>query len=216
MRMPSTAVVCLGQALLPNGNMPISLVNRVSTSSKLLQDLCDSREAVCLLLSGGDVKNTGLSEARTMSAHFESKYGDSFSSLEVILEERSRNTLENCLFCKPYLEQLCCEQVFIVTSDFHLPRTMLIARAILGDKMECIGVPAVSSHARNAAWRPRALRPADPHEWNLCEMLEGEKRVVDNMTEWFAGYRLPPLLPSSIELALEEIRQMNSTLGMPP
>ena len=40
----------------------------------------------------------------------------------IILEEESKNTIENALHCKHIIKIRGINEIFLVTSDFHLPR----------------------------------------------------------------------------------------------
>ena len=44
----------------------------------------------------------------------------------VILETNSRNTYENALYSKPLLEEIDAKEVLLVTSAFHMPRSVAI------------------------------------------------------------------------------------------
>lgn len=50
---------------------------------------------------------------------------------KIIQENKSRNTIENLLFCSRILEKINFKKVIIVTSLFHEKRTRMIAEQIL-------------------------------------------------------------------------------------
>jgi hypothetical protein len=43
----------------------------------------------------------------------------------IILEEESKNTIENALHCKHIIKIRGINEIFLVTSDFHMPRLVL-------------------------------------------------------------------------------------------
>lgn len=63
----------------------------------------------------------------------------------ILVEERSRNTLENMAFSLPILERNDWRRVLVVTDGFHMPRSLLILRRL--------GIDATGSRASGApAW----------------------------------------------------------------
>jgi hypothetical protein len=92
-----------------------------------------------LILSGGDMKQNGVSEAKYMYSQIKSQLNMTNSVLlnllekndiRVILEENSRNTLENILNCLEFIEKHDIRQIYLVTSDYHIFRSLLLAKLI--------------------------------------------------------------------------------------
>eukprot|EP00981_Chlorochromonas_danica_P004721 scaffold954_cov173-Ochromonas_danica.AAC.7 len=245
-------VICLGQALLPNGSLTTSCMNRVCATSHLIHQLLLSYSSntnattttttttatttttttpltATLVFSGGDVKRVGKTEAQAMMEYYYNNqyhqhhdyHQSSCSSsrmvmgtTSIILEEQSTNTIENFLFCQSILDNHLplLEDVYIVTNDFHLPRSMLLSRALLHhphNSRRIHGIAAPCSHTRHASYRPLADRPIDSNCWHLCEILDWEYHAVCNMNESLSKYGLDPLPQEWIEKALEEIRLLN-------
>ncbi len=84
---------------------------------------CRSQGATCkVILSGGDPSRHGLSEAEAMSIELmESKIPQE----DIIIEKESKNTYENAQFSKRFLQEINPSESFLVTSHFHMRRSLL-------------------------------------------------------------------------------------------
>lgn len=83
-----------------------------------------------VIVSGGLSDGQLASEAQVMAWYLEK---NDISSDRIILEEQASNTLENVLFSKMRLEELYHEplkEIVIVTSDYHMLRTQMIAKRV--------------------------------------------------------------------------------------
>ena len=215
---PSIAVLCLGHGLVSKSMMSETLIGRLRGALQLLNELSLLSELnsahLHLILSGGDVKGLGVTEAYLMKEYVDLNAKSSFVG-SLLTEEKSRNTLENMLYCAPYLENLECDTAHIVTSEYHLPRAMLCARTVLPKSIKCIGHATKSAHKRNSIYRPVKDRPADHNKWNLCEILDWEVNGVKCLQSALQKRKMNYVASADdINLALEEIRYLNKTYGM--
>jgi uncharacterized SAM-binding protein YcdF (DUF218 family) len=84
---------------------------------------CKHAAKACVVItSGGDPIRAGVSEAKV--------YGDVLMSAgvdpaDLVLEGRSLNTWQNAQFCAQWLESHPQDQVVLVSSGFHLRRSVL-------------------------------------------------------------------------------------------
>lgn len=85
---------------------------------------------VKIIVTGGQGKNEVISEAEAMYNYLVSK---DIPKENIIKEDKATTTLENIIFSKEILENRNSEnkKVLIVTNEFHLTRSMIIAN-ILG------------------------------------------------------------------------------------
>lgn len=206
------AVICIGQALLPNASIPSSLWNRIHTTSSWISELVQcGQDSINIIFSGGDPKNVGKTEAKAMMESFYSMVPVEISSkVHCILEEQSNNTMENFVYCNQILRQ-CSGDLCLVTSDFHLPRAKLIAQSILGANHQLFVRSAPSSHRRLPIYRPMWMRPKDHHQWNMCEIIDFEVKAFSNINALFARYGFPPPSPSTVARAMSELKVLNET-----
>ncbi len=82
-----------------------------------------------LVFTGGsaDIGNKGLTEAPTARALWESL---GIPANQIVLENKSRNTWENALFTKALVNPKPGEIWLLVTSAWHMPRSMGIFRKV--------------------------------------------------------------------------------------
>jgi hypothetical protein len=89
-----TAVICLGQSFIANQSIPTTFLSRIQTVTSFLLGrftLSDPSEVKSLpnflILSGSDVKNNGITEARFMldqiNERLEVKAGQSNNNMEL-------------------------------------------------------------------------------------------------------------------------------------
>ena len=75
---------------------------------------------------------------------------------DIILEDRSQNTVENILFalvelqCAFWLNKV--RRVLLVTTAYHMRRSLAIARYLLPDHIEIIPCPANDNNTRRDNW----------------------------------------------------------------
>lgn len=217
MRFHSTAVLVLGQALENNRNLSVSLIGRCNLAVRLLKHLNNGDDDIIVgdrnfvILSGGDVKKTGISEARAMNNFMIGKYS---TICEVFLEEKSKNTVENAINCLPFLEEMNCGSIYLVTSEFHMPRAKCIFESVF--KTYNINDTVLICHSSNSgmdigSYRILSDRPTDVNRWRLCERLDIEQNALSSLNDYLVKYSITPVEDDRIEAALKELRVMNIT-----
>jgi uncharacterized SAM-binding protein YcdF (DUF218 family) len=96
--------------------------SRVLEAARLYQD-CIKKSVLCsVLVTGGDPKNYGLSEAEVMSQELQQL---SVERKDILLETKSRNTFENAQFSK-VLIPFNSQYTVLVTSATHMKRSLLL------------------------------------------------------------------------------------------
>lgn len=85
------------------------------------------------VLSGGITKGNTISEAQIMKDYL-TKNG---VANELILEDKSIDTVENIINCKNYIDNK--QKVVLISSNYHIVRSRMICR-LLGLKVKGIGV----------------------------------------------------------------------------
>lgn len=211
MRLKSAAVVVLGQILYPNGTMPGPLVQRVEHSLAVIQHNL-TEDKVHVIYSGADAALVGRSEALCMLDHFNSSV-ERQNLLSLCLditkhlEENSKNTVENALNCKPIIECIGCQCVWIVTNEFHMPRTKLIFESVFNStNIKLMWSSADSQLSRSGEYRALCNRPADSNLWSLSERLDWEINALMTLNKYLAKYNLGPISSCRIDVALKELQ----------
>lgn len=101
-----------------------TLAGRLDTAIHYLNNNPETK----VIVSGGLSDGQLASEAQVMAWYLEKH---KISSDRIILEENASNTLENILFSKKHVENLyetSLNEIIIITSDYHLLRSQMIAR----------------------------------------------------------------------------------------
>lgn len=120
-----------------------SLMERIKTASKYLQ----KNPEVMVIVSGGQGKNEKISEALAMKREL---LKDGIEEKRIILEDKSKNTIENFKFSLEKIEKLNIEnnknkkiKILVVTNDYHIFRSKNIAKKVgFNNNYEIYGLPA--------------------------------------------------------------------------
>ena len=211
---PSVAILVLGQALEKNGSLPRSLIGRLYIGLSLVKQFGENYDNCLLVLSGGDVSAVGITEATGMQKFVDLNYPEKVRTLK---EEQSRNTVENAINCLHLVNKVHnINRIHLVTSEFHIPRTKCIFESVLKSTNELDACLEIAYHSADSGhptghYRKLAERPSNVNDWRLCERLDWECNAIQSLNEYLAKYSLRPLSESRLQLAIEELRQMNET-----
>ncbi|WP_160140840.1 YdcF family protein [Bacillus sp. SLBN-3] len=118
------AVLILGAGL--KGEEPSkTLLSRLVTGEEILK----IREDLPVLVSGGQGPGESITEAMAMGRHL---VAHGIDENRIIYEDASTNTYENMLYSRRILEDRGLKEgkVLIVTNDFHLARSKILARNV--------------------------------------------------------------------------------------
>jgi len=123
----SNYVIILGAGI--KGESPsLTLVQRLDAA---IEYISSQNNKVKIIVSGGQGKGESISEAEAMKRYLVNKGVQE----EIIMEDKSRNTIENLSFSKKIIEEDSNKNVEevdvkIITSDFHALRSNLIANRL--------------------------------------------------------------------------------------
>lgn len=123
--------VVLGAALTAGGEASPALLRRTLQAAALYHQ----GVVPVLLLSGGAVRHSRTEASAMREAAREAGVPDG----ALILEDRSRNTLENALFCRPIIHDRGWGRILVVTDGYHLRRSLYTFRRL--------GIPASGAAA---------------------------------------------------------------------
>ena len=152
LRVPRHAdfVVVLGSGLLDGGRIPPLLASRLDRGNAVFRALAAHGSDPVLIVSGGKGSDEHVSEADAMAGYLAAR---GFPTDRIEREDQSANTEENLANSKAIMDRLrpgaTC---VIVTSNYHVFRTAMIARRI--------GVRGQVTGARTAGyyWPSATLR----------------------------------------------------------
>ncbi len=158
-------IIVLGAAQYKDGRPGPAMARRMASAIGLMQQ----GVALRLLLSGG-VTSTTIPEAETMR-HMALAAGISEESM--ICETKSRNTLQNAVFCARIIKARNFKRCLLVTDDFHMSRAIATFRAMgVPARPSSVAVPLTMptclSYARELAARvvyPQRIRTYLKHNY---------------------------------------------------
>lgn len=134
-------VIVLGCQVRPDGEPSRSLRSRLDTAAAYLKKNPDT----AVIVSGGQGSNEPCAEAETMAAYLESCGIDGGrirqESLSSTTEENLRNSFR---LCRP-----SADRIGIVTSNFHLYRSLFLAKRLGGSHICGIAAPSLPLYLPN-------------------------------------------------------------------
>jgi uncharacterized SAM-binding protein YcdF (DUF218 family) len=121
-------VVVLGAGLLDGGRIPPLLASRLDRGYAVYRALAGRGSDPALIVSGGKGSDERVSEADAMAGYLVAR---GFPADRIVSEDQSANTEQNLAYSKAIMDRLrpgaTC---VIVTSNYHVFRTAMIARRI--------------------------------------------------------------------------------------
>ena len=119
----SDCIIVLGAKVRPDGSMCNTLVYRCECAYELYR----AYPGIKIIPCGGRHGNEPASEASAMAAYFLKK---GIPQDDIILEDKSRSTIENLIFAKKIMAEKGFNSAVIVTSDYHAERALWMSRDI--------------------------------------------------------------------------------------
>lgn len=126
---------------------PADLAMIFGTSSyqeplKTAKRLYDNRLTPKILISGGTNRHTGHIEAQEMAAHLA---GMGVNPDDIIVEDKSANTLENVLFSKRVIEEEVgfenVRRMLVIIKNYHARRALMTLKRHFPGGIEFLPVP---------------------------------------------------------------------------
>ncbi|MFH1377067.1 MAG: YdcF family protein [Candidatus Woesearchaeota archaeon] len=105
--------------------------SRVKKAVKLYKKRVSNK----ILMSGGIFNGKSIS-------YLMKKYavGLGVKSKDLFIEEKSKDTIGNAVFSKSIIKKNKWKNIIIVTSDYHLKRSLYIFKHVFGEKYKIVGV----------------------------------------------------------------------------
>lgn len=218
----SSVIIVLGQALMKNDSI-ISMLpsheSRVEKAYDIYNNVCDeSTNNTIIILSGGDIKGHGITEASLMYKKLiDLDNNRSNNSIEdiLILEEKANNTVENAINCYNIIqsnENFDNCTIHIISNEFHIPRVKCIFNCVFNRCYNLKYCAADSRLKKYGKYRVQDKRQGHPDkDWLLCERLDFEHNAIISLNSYLEKYELN-VTKSDIDNALNELRTLNETL----
>jgi uncharacterized SAM-binding protein YcdF (DUF218 family) len=165
------AIVVLGTKVEADGRPGPALEKRLEVA----RELAAKRPGALVIVTGGAVAN-GVAEAPAMAKWLRQR-GVAGSRLKV--ESKARHTGENADFVVPMLAKHGVDRITVVTSKFHVPRSLFHFRSALAEQ----GMKGKVKVAASAA--PDGLRGIDRLNKSVSErkaiVRDARKRIARRM-----------------------------------
>jgi len=153
-------VIWLGKVLRKNGLPEPMLLNRCHKALEIAK-----MKKFPIIVTGGDTINCGITEA-TVMADFIRQFD---AEVEVLVEHRADNTVENFQNCLAMVSQSGVEEVALVTCEHHMPRAEFVCRAVMISR----GIDLVIS-----------CHPAPDMAGNVTQLRQEEYRKIFSTPEY--------------------------------
>lgn len=205
------AIVVLGQALNRDGTPSEILRDRLHGAVDAFHYLKEAdhgnSQSPWVVLSGGDAARVGVSEAQVMRDHLARDH--SIPEKLLITESMSMNSCQNAWYVADIVKKLGVRRVTLVTSDYHMPRSLYVFEAVFKHVglylVDIAPFPAVSGCAMPP---DRMTRAYSEHIYR--SMLFEKTVLVTRLEREFLDRHIPnvrifPLGPQRLEQAVSEI-----------
>lgn len=122
----NSAILVMGQGLNPDGSIPATLKRRAELAARIFRE-----EQIPVIVSGGDDRMTGLTEAMPLA---ETMMSAGVPQEAILYEGQATTTLENFWFgfrqIRRYMHPKDSLKIKLVTSDWHMPRASYFGKVI--------------------------------------------------------------------------------------
>ena len=145
-------IIALGAGLIDGERVTPLLARRIDTAiSFYRRQLAKTKKEAKLLMSGGQGSDEKISEAQAMKNYALSQ---GVPEEDILLEDKSTNTLENMRFSKAIMEQRSPEgyQAIFTSNNYHIFRAGMYAREA-GLKADGLGAKTAFYYLPNAFLR---------------------------------------------------------------
>jgi len=163
-------IVILGHANDLQGKLSEIAISRLDAGVEVYHE----EQRPSILLTGGFGEH--FNQTKLAHAFYAKKYLSSNNILsESILNPfiLSSNTIEDGLFAKPVIEDIAPKQVFLITSEFHMPRALFIFQR----ELRLMKIKGCPSHSPIS---PSILVELSAHESRQLSRLKQEEYRKDN------------------------------------
>ncbi|MEM4546669.1 MAG: YdcF family protein [Zestosphaera sp.] len=102
---------------------------------------------------------------------------------QIYIDTNSRNTVDNAYYAKKILERLNMKKVALVTSKFHMERSLAIFEWVLGDEFLIVPVPVEDEPDREVVEKEECLKKLIPLMKSFFAKgdAEGIKKAIDSL-----------------------------------
>jgi uncharacterized SAM-binding protein YcdF (DUF218 family) len=191
-------IAILGQALNQDHTIPHTLAQRVFGAAELYKQLVLAGRRCKIIACGGDHTGQGTTEAAVIQSMLASLQ---LPQADIICEHRPIDTLQHASCCAQLLQGSGVQCLFLVTSDYHVPRASYVFEAVFSamDVAHTSIVPVpCSSDTSNGAPAYPGTQTGDR---SMPDQLQLEKLLINHS-------EIPVLSTKRKQQALEQVEVM--------
>jgi len=167
--MGDAAIVIFGAAVWPGGRASPALSRRVGYGLAAARARPD-----CPIFCSGGLGRHAPSEARVMADLLQAEGVD---PARLILDEHSRDTLENIIAALGFLRARSLSRAIICTDGYHVPRVAMMF-ALLGVKSEPGPIRTGRGEARRREWWRMSAREVLAYPYDLVLVLARRREIL--------------------------------------
>ncbi len=131
-------IIILGCGIKDDGSLRRILKDRVNKAIEFYKNQLENTGKKAIIIpSGGQGKAEIISEAEAIKRYL---LANGIGEEQIILEDKSTNTIQNLKYSKKIIENLSGSEknIVFITSEYHLIRSIIFANKV-GLKAECLG-----------------------------------------------------------------------------
>ncbi|MSR85880.1 YdcF family protein [Candidatus Woesearchaeota archaeon] len=180
-------ILVLGSGVTPQGDLTFMGKSRVEKGVELYKKGYAQRMLFC----GGysyTLKNTpAKTEAQAMKAYALSL---GVAKDHIFLEEQSKDTLGNAYFAKQFLEHQNWMSFYVVTSNYHLPKTAYAFQKVFGREFSIEIIPCLTFLSADEVLErvDSEKEKIQMYKQVLGDILDGDDRAVQKKMMQFPWY----------------------------
>ncbi|MDP1618674.1 YdcF family protein [Phenylobacterium sp.] len=163
------AIVILGAAVWPGGRASPALARRVGYGLAAARARPD-----CLIFCSGGLGRHGPSEARVMADLLQASGVD---PARLVLDERSRDTLENVIAALGFLRARGIGRLIICTDTYHAPRVAMMF-ALLGVRTQPGPIETGRDRVRRLEWWRMSAREVLAYPYDFMVVLARRREIL--------------------------------------
>eukprot|EP01127_Copromyxa_protea_P005432 TRINITY_DN1535_c1_g1_i2.p1 TRINITY_DN1535_c1_g1~~TRINITY_DN1535_c1_g1_i2.p1 ORF type:complete len:199 (+),score=39.30 TRINITY_DN1535_c1_g1_i2:68-598(+) len=130
--MNKVVMLVLGKRLNRDGSPTEMLMIRMTTAVELYNRLAAEKKDVWVIVSGGQVeKGTGNKNPTEAEVMKKLMTDAGVPAFKIIQEQKSRTTVHNMENSRPLLSRGRYSEVYLLTTDFHLPRSLVVFKNLI-------------------------------------------------------------------------------------
>lgn len=181
-------IIVLGHKLHSDGMPSRILKDRVSRAVGLYKGMMKAGHHPLIIVSGKGKSDLGYTEAEVMlelSLYMGVREGD------VLVDSESTNTAQNAKFTAELIkDNKAINEVYVVTTDYHLPRAQYIFQSIFPTNIMLEFIPSVTAKVQDEKNREKFFMKSSQNDLIQEGVLDGDDKTGDHPLRNFPRWQM--------------------------